>query len=89
MSIIRALPVAARNAATRPPPPRVAGRPTVSLPARYVSGYLFHTERLDGQAAGHAWAEVLVVTAIPFALMAGFGRVPEVFRSRHCGSNAP
>ncbi|MEQ8700224.1 MAG: transglutaminase family protein [Bauldia litoralis] len=38
----------------------IAAARHIGLPARYVSGYLFHTEMLDGQAAGHAWAEVLV-----------------------------
>jgi len=32
----------------------------LGIPARYVSGYLFHSDKLDGQDAGHAWAEALV-----------------------------
>jgi len=32
----------------------------IGIPARYVSGYLFHKKKLDGQDAGHAWAEALI-----------------------------
>lgn len=38
----------------------IAAARHLGIPARYVSGYLLHQEQLDGQAAGHAWAEVLV-----------------------------
>lgn len=32
----------------------------LDIPARYVSGYLFHEDNPGGQEAGHAWAEALV-----------------------------
>ncbi|MCP4384132.1 MAG: transglutaminase family protein [Hyphomicrobiales bacterium] len=32
----------------------------LGIPARYVSGYLFHEDKPDDQEAGHAWAEALV-----------------------------
>jgi transglutaminase-like putative cysteine protease len=32
----------------------------LGVPARYVSGYLYRTDRPDGQEAGHAWAEAFV-----------------------------
>lgn len=38
----------------------IAAARHLGIPARYVGGYLFHTEMLDGQVAGHAWAEALV-----------------------------
>jgi len=38
----------------------IAAARHIGIPSRYVGGYLFHTEMLDGQAAGHAWAEALV-----------------------------
>lgn len=38
----------------------IAAARHLGIPARYVSGYLLHQEQLDGQSAGHAWAEALV-----------------------------
>ncbi len=38
----------------------IAAARHLGIPARYVSGYLFHSDKLDGQEAGHAWAEALV-----------------------------
>ena len=38
----------------------IAAARHLGIPARYVSGYLFHSDKLDGQDAGHAWAEALV-----------------------------
>ena len=38
----------------------IAAARHIGIPARYVSGYLFHADKLDGQDAGHAWAEALV-----------------------------
>ena len=38
----------------------IAAARHLGIPARYVGGYLFHTGMLDGQVAGHAWAEALV-----------------------------
>jgi transglutaminase-like putative cysteine protease len=32
----------------------------LGIPARYVGGYLFHADQLDGQEAGHAWTEAQV-----------------------------
>ncbi len=32
----------------------------LGIPARYVGGYLFHADQLNGQEAGHAWAEAQV-----------------------------
>ncbi len=38
----------------------VAAARHLGIPARYVSGYLFRSDRPHGQEAGHAWAEALV-----------------------------
>jgi transglutaminase-like putative cysteine protease len=38
----------------------IAAARHLGVPARYVSGYLFRRDRLDGQEAGHAWAEALI-----------------------------
>jgi transglutaminase-like putative cysteine protease len=38
----------------------IAAARHLGVPARYVSGYLYREDSLDGQAAGHGWAEVFV-----------------------------
>ena len=38
----------------------IAGARSIGLPARYVSGYLLHTDTGEESEAAHAWAEALV-----------------------------
>jgi transglutaminase-like putative cysteine protease len=38
----------------------IASARHLGIPSRYVSGYLFRADKVDGQEAGHAWAEALV-----------------------------
>ncbi|MCB1489078.1 MAG: transglutaminase family protein [Bauldia sp.] len=38
----------------------IAAARHIGIPTRYVSGYLFHKKKTDGQDAGHAWAEALI-----------------------------
>jgi transglutaminase-like putative cysteine protease len=38
----------------------VAAARHLDVPARYVGGYLYRHDKLEGQDAGHAWAEALV-----------------------------
>ncbi len=38
----------------------IAAARYLEIPARYVGGYLYQHDKLEGQQAGHAWAEALV-----------------------------